>query len=271
MRERMPSVIRAGPMYSVALESESAVSARTPPATRPRAPSTASRPPVGSSSSESRSATPISATTTKKSIARLSAPATRRAQRVALDVRAEGGLVGVLARLEEDELSAGVIERGARKDAAADAAGDLLVGVGVAGVGNGSLSEEGGGGVVRVLGVDAEEGDALAVLGRELLKNGKLEAARAAPGGPDVDDHREPPQRCDPLFIGVCAAQEQLVFLSMEGRQRRRGPCQRLGVVRVLAAVVASLLAATPGKERQRRYGRGQANPRAGAQIRHVG
>ncbi len=100
--------------------------------------------------------------------------------------------------------------------------GDLFVRVGVARVGDRRLFEEGLGGVVGVLGVDAEEGDPLAVAGRELLQDRELEAAGPAPGGPDVGDDRVSPQRRDPLFEGVGPAGEQLVRLLVQGGQRRR-------------------------------------------------
>ena len=105
------------------------------------------------------------------------------------------------------------------------------------------------GGVVGVLAVHAEEGDALAVGGGEPLEGGELEAAGAAPGGPDVDHDRVAAQRLDPLLVGVDAAVEQLVALPVEGRERRRRAGQRLRVVGMLAAVVAALLGAAAGGE----------------------
>ena len=119
---------------------------------------------------------------------------------------------------------------------AAERVGDLLVGVAVAGVGHRLLARGRCGGVVGVLRVDAEEGDPLAVAGRELLQGRELVAAGDAPGGPDVGDDRVAAQRRDPLLVGVGAARQQLVAPARAGRPgapaSRRGPWRSRGARR---------------------------------------
>src|SRR4029077_1319192 len=200
------SVTRPGPTEARAREPASAVRAGPPPAIRPAAPSAASTPPVDSNNSASSSPTPINATTTKRSILRLSAFG-GGAERVAFDVGPQRRLVGVGALFEVDELAAAIVEGGVGDPLrAAERVGDLLVRVGVARVGDRRLFEEGVRRVVGVFVVDAEEGNPFAVLRRRLLEAGELKAARSAPRGPDVDPRRIPVQRRDPPFVGVLAA-----------------------------------------------------------------
>src|SRR4029079_2106037 len=139
------------------------------------------------------------------------APASALAERVALDVSAEIRLVGVGPLLEVGELAAAVVVGGAGKPGKVEVMPDVLAGIADARVGNRVLGEEGLGGVLRVKGVDADEGDPLAELCRDVLEERELEAAGTAPGGPDVGDHRVPPQLCQLLRIGVAAARDQLV------------------------------------------------------------
>src|SRR3954468_22052578 len=153
-------------MYSVAVLSASAVRATIPATIRPIAPSTASTPPVGSSSSASSRRTAIAAIRTNASMLRLSAFAFV-GKRAALDVGPQFALVRVRALLEVDELPLTVVEGGVRiAEAGAEALFYVLAGVRVAGVGDGRLREEGACGVFGVLTVDAEKGDSFAVLRR---------------------------------------------------------------------------------------------------------
>ena len=166
--------------------------------------------------------------------------------------------MGVGALLEVDELAGAVVEGGVGEaEGGVERVGDLLVGVGVAGVGDRGLFEEGGGGVVGVLRVDPEEGDPLAVTRRELLQDRELEAAGAAPGGPDVGDDRVALQRGDPLFVGVGPAREQLVGLGVQRRQRCGGAGQ--GASRSRGACRRS---------RRPRRSRSRSPPRAGSASR---
>ena len=141
----------------------------------------------------------------------------------------------------------GRVEGGVGEPAAGpDAVGDFAVGVGVARVGHRLLAEERFRGGVGVLVVDRKERDLLAVLGAHLLEGRELEPAGPAPRCPDVDDGGESPQGLDPGFVGVEAAPEQFVGLTVERRERRRGAGQRLRVVGV-AATGISFLGSAPG------------------------
>src|SRR5262245_13491477 len=160
-----------------------------PAMTSPIAPSTARTPPVGSSSSVSRRATPIRAMRMKASTGGLSAFAVAAfAQSVGVDVGVDFVVVEVLALPQVAELPrAPVVGRVGEASECAEVVEDVLAGVGVAGVGNGSLFEEGFGRVVGVFGVDPEECDALPVAGGELLEARELGTAGVAPGRPEVD------------------------------------------------------------------------------------
>src|SRR6185436_18278436 len=173
---------------SAALLSE--LKATTPATTSPVAPIAARTPPVESSSSPARRAMPARAITRAASMLGLSAFAAV-AQCVAAHVGTQFRVVCIGPLLEVDEIAMPIVEGGVGKsERGADRAFDVLVGVGVARIGHRLLAEERHRRVVGVLAVDAEEGDALAVGGGELLQSGELEAARPTPRGPDVDDDR---------------------------------------------------------------------------------
>src|ERR671936_2876296 len=113
------------------------------------------------------------------------------APRVAPDVGGELGSARVLALLDVDRLPPRVVEdRGREPDRRLEVAGDLLVGIAVARIGDGQLTQEGMRGGGGVVGVHAEEGNPLAELRREILEPGKLLAAGPAPRRPLVDHHR---------------------------------------------------------------------------------
>src|SRR5258707_64294 len=157
--------------------------------------------------------------------------------------------MGVGALLQVDELAGAVVEGGVGEaEGGAEGVGDLLVGVGVAGVGDRRIFEERLRGLVGVLGVAAEEGDALAVAGRELLQDRELEAAGPAPGGPDVGDDGVALQRRDPPFVGPRPAGQQLVVLRVQRRQRRRRPGQGAVLISVLTALVTASATAASGR-----------------------
>src|SRR6478672_2946787 len=215
-----------------------------PPATSPAAPSAASTPPVGNSSSASSSAKPARAMTTNASIARLSA-----LERVAAHVGFQLGVLGVGTLLEVDELAFTVVEGGVGEAAvAAERVEDLFAGIAVAGVGDRLLFEERLGGIGIVFGVHAEEGDPLAVAGGELLQHRELEAAGAAPGGPDVDDDRVAGERGDSLLVGVDPVREELVCLLVQGGQRRWRAGQGPLVVGRSGSVATALGGAAAGR-----------------------
>src|SRR5215213_6931863 len=264
----MPIVISAGPAQSPVLESDSM--ATTPAPTSPSAPSTASTPPVGSSSSATSSAMAISAIRTKASMPRLSAFAVG-GERTPLDVGPQLALLGVRALLEIDQLTLAVIEgRVGKAEAGAEALFDVLVGVGVARVGDGRLREEGVCGVLGVPTVDSEERDPSPILGRHPLQGGELEAAGPAPRGPYIDDDRISAQRLDSLLVGVPPAVQQLVGLPVQRGQRRRRPGKGLLIVGMLAAVVAAALAraAARGEQRHRHQ---RPDPGLSSHLRHFG
>src|ERR1700755_4943 len=201
--------------------------ATTPAATSPAAPIAASTPPVGSSSSASSRPRAMRAMRTNVSTLRLSA-----LQRVAAHVGFEFGVLGVRALFELDQLARLVVEGGVGKAAeAAERFDQPFAGIDVAGVGHRLLAQEGRRRVGVVLRVDAEEGDALAVTGGELLQGRELEAAGPAPGGPEVDHDRVAPHLGDPLFEGAGAAGQQLVGLLVQGGEGRRRARQGLLVV----------------------------------------
>ena len=112
-----------------------------PAATRPSAPSAASTPPVGSSSSATQQGEGDQGDD-DEGFHRLDYPLSqsRVARNVGCPVRSR--LVGVLALLEEDELAGAVVEGGVGEAAAAPSVGDLFVGVGVARVGDGRLARK---------------------------------------------------------------------------------------------------------------------------------
>src|ERR1044072_1093143 len=133
----------------------------------------------------------------------LSAFSVGAAKRVALDVSPQFGDVPVVPLFGVHELAFVVVESGGGQREGVSGVGDVPAGVLVAGIGNRLLSEEGARRVVGILAVDAEEGDALAVVRRRLLEVWELEAAGAAPRGPDVEHYGVTAQGGDPLLISV--------------------------------------------------------------------
>src|SRR6478672_5792429 len=112
----------------------------------------------------------------------------RALPRVALDVGREGALARVLALLDVDLLAARVVDgRRGSADRRVDEEGDVLAGIGVAGIGDRELVQELLGRRVRVPGVHPDEGDPLAAPGSLALEPGHLLAAGPAPRCPLVD------------------------------------------------------------------------------------
>src|SRR5215216_3119015 len=91
-------------------------------------------------------------------------------------------LARILALPQEDPLPVCVVEGGGRKAGRrSHESRDVLVRIGVAGIWERKLAEEGPRRRARVVGVHADERDALAVPGRQALQEGELPAARLAP------------------------------------------------------------------------------------------
>src|SRR6476469_263993 len=149
-----------------------------PPAISPAAPSVASTPPVGSNISPTSSATPSRARRTKASIRRLYAFAFGFGKGVAANVGRHVAFRRVLAEFHEAEAAVAAVVGRVREAAGLDdAVLDFAMGVGVARVGDRVFFEEFLGVGFAVFAIDAEEGDLLAVAGRELLQDRELEAA----------------------------------------------------------------------------------------------
>src|SRR6185295_14918604 len=141
-------------------------------------------------------------------------------------------LLGEGSLLEEAERAGAIVEGGVGQAAGgADRVGYALIAVAVARVGQRRFFEKFFGEGVGVLAVDAEEGDALAVFGGELLQGGELVATGPAPGGPDVDHDGISLQPRDAPFEGIVAAGEELAPLLIESGERCRRSGERLGVV----------------------------------------
>src|ERR1700709_1305513 len=136
MPDKMPSVIRSGPITSASLLFESR--ATMPPATNPAAPIAARAPPVGSSSSARRRTKPRRAMTTNVSIVRLCA-----LQRIAANIGFEFGVAGVGTLLEVEQLPVAVVEGGVGEAAeAAERFDQPFAGIGVARIWDRGLGQE---------------------------------------------------------------------------------------------------------------------------------
>ena len=99
---------------------------------------------------------------------------------------------------------------------------DLLVGVLVGGIRKRALAQELLGGGPLVLRVDAEEGDLLAALGRDLLEDRELGSARPAPGRPLVDHGGVALELVDPAVEGLGAAVERWRSTARAARRAER-------------------------------------------------
>ena len=169
---------------------------------------------------------------------------------VLLDVGHKRLRARVRPEMRVHELAARVVDHGGGPRAhGVHRGGNADVRVRVAGVAHRELLEEGLGGPVVVVRIDAEERHPLAELHGHLLEHGELLPAGAAPGGPLVHDHRMAPQCGEPLLESARAAAEQLSSLLVDRDERGRRSLEGLRLGR-LARGGALRVRSTTGEKR---------------------
>src|SRR5215216_4595645 len=146
---------------------------------------------------------------------------------VSVDVGLELSLRRVFAGLDERRLPPAVEEDGHREVLRGlELLRELLVRVLVRRIRQRTLGEELLGRGALVGAVDAEERDLLAALGRHLLEDGELRAARPAPGCPLVDDRGMSREGGDAFVERGRAAAEDRARPVVERGERRWRPLQ---------------------------------------------
>jgi hypothetical protein len=114
-----------------------------------------------------------------------------------------------------------VVEDRRRQAGKAKTVGLMLPRVCEARVGHGNAAQQSASRAIRIVGVDADEGDSPAKLRRHLLEHGSLGTAWWAPRGPDIHYYREAPQGRKLVTEPHCTPGQKLTRLIVEPSEWR--------------------------------------------------